>query len=48
MWNFETTTKQKANKDYHCDASEWLSNYSDDEFDELELTVIASAYSGPT
>jgi len=43
MWDFELTTTQKANKDYHCDASDFITNFSDDEFSEEELTVIARA-----
>jgi hypothetical protein len=43
MWDFSEETQPTARKDYLCGASDWLSNYSDDEFDELELTIIARA-----
>ena len=43
MWDFSEETQPIARKDYHCEASDWLGNFSDDEFDEEELTVIARA-----
>ena len=40
MWDFSEETQPIARKDYHCGASDWLSNFDRCEFDEKELAVI--------
>ena len=40
MWDFSEETRPIARKDYHCDASDWLSNFDRDEFDKEELAII--------
>jgi hypothetical protein len=33
MWDFSVTTKQVANKNYHCGAADWIDNSSNGEAD---------------
>ena len=42
-WEFETVSTPKARKDYHCDASDWISNYGEDEFTPEEWGIIQKA-----
>ena len=45
MWDFSGETQPTARKDYHCDASEWLSNFDDSDFDAQDLAIINLARS---
>lgn len=45
MWDFSTTTIQRASKDYHCDASDWLQNDCIEDFTEEEQAIYHKAES---
>ena len=40
MWDFSEETQPIARKDYHCDASDWLTNFDRNDFDKEELVII--------
>lgn len=48
-WDFSTTTVQKANKEYHCDAASWIKNSdvgtNDFDFTEKDLATVKKAKS---
>ena len=43
IWDFAETTTQKARRDYHCDASDWISNISGIDYNEEDWDIFLKA-----